>query len=412
MIGKILKWTILAALIGEVNYLILMDNKGKEVARIEVPVSPTTPHVERPATLTAGDYQLPKIGQAGRPIQVIGPFDGDFGSTGASVGGNEAKLLAESPRKLVAQSPRNVVGRTEVEVKEGNVVAKGAFRNAVVRLTAPKTTFQHGEQTMLTVGVEGLEGLTEPVSLRLENKTPSVVNMPDGNVQVITIRPGDVQPGGTFTLTHTLTGISPGGFTVVAVIPPLSFLPQGVQAQEDQCDKLRKQAEEKEKQAGKLSQEAKELGELADEAAKGNGPSALKDKAKKTKEDSKKRADDLEELAKKHDKFAEDYEKAKPPRETKAKNERAQAEKLRKGAKEELEKGEKEAKELEAKAQKMKDEGVPDDDPNTPENDTKKAAEKLRESAKDKRAAADQLEKEARELRQKYRDCVKGKENK
>jgi hypothetical protein len=162
------------------------------------------------------DIKIPSLGQTGRPIEIIGPFDGNSDNTTVHVGDQTMVPLAESPRKLTVPSPPNVVGPTQITVKEGNTETKGEFRNLKVDLTAPKTTLLRGEKTELHVEVQGLQGITQPVPLHL-NKI-GVVTMQGGDTQTMSIKPSDVQSNGTFNTTRTITGEQTGGFSVTATV--------------------------------------------------------------------------------------------------------------------------------------------------------------------------------------------------
>ncbi|MBL8208584.1 MAG: hypothetical protein JNM09_30415 [Blastocatellia bacterium] len=130
---KVFKWGIPAALAGASAYLILRNKKGGEVARAKIPILNLPTDVERPSLPTSEDFHLPVIGQAGRPMQIEGPFDGNFSTTGIKINGRNAAVLAESPRKLVAQSPKDVVGPTNIQLKEKEVEIEGGFRNLSLR---------------------------------------------------------------------------------------------------------------------------------------------------------------------------------------------------------------------------------------------------------------------------------------
>jgi hypothetical protein len=200
--------------------LILLDPNGKQTARVPIPLAPA-PH--SPAKPT---FQLPINGQTGRPIEVQGPFDGDSSNTTAKVGDAPAKILAESPRKLVVDSPRDVVGPTQIEVKENGRAATAPFRNLKISLTAPKTSLLKGESTELHVEVQGLEGLTQPVQVQLENHSPSIVNLGRGNTQNIVVPANPSSTNGQQIFTRTLTGVTPGTFNITAGIEPHATQPQ------------------------------------------------------------------------------------------------------------------------------------------------------------------------------------------
>ena len=179
--------------------------------------------------------QLPSIGQQGRPIEIIGPFDGnssnttlnwtrtpiqDFEKNTENVSGGFG-LIAESPRKAVFRAPTNVTGPIEINLKEGNKETKGTFRNVGVNLTAPKTNLLKGESTELHVEVNGLQGITEPVPLHLTKG--GVVTMQGGDVQTMSIKPAEVQSNGTFTTTRTITGVQTGAWNATATIVVFDF---------------------------------------------------------------------------------------------------------------------------------------------------------------------------------------------
>jgi hypothetical protein len=193
--------------------LILLDAKGKQIAVMPIAVQPSS----TPAPKT---FDLPTLGQAGRPIEIIGPFDGDSSNTNVKLGDTPAKVLAESPRKLVVASPSNVVGPTEIKVTENGTTTTGPFRNLKIDLTAPKTSLLKGESTELRVEVNGLEGLTQPVQVQLQNQSPSTVNLHGGNTQSIVIQPSQVQTGGTFSSSGQVTGTGNGPFIITATLPP------------------------------------------------------------------------------------------------------------------------------------------------------------------------------------------------
>lgn len=167
-------------------------------------------------------FMLPEIAQAGRPVPVSGPFDGDLGNTGVTVGGTEAPVLAESPRKLVALVPGDVTGPAELVVTESGTSTRGEVRVVGIRLSAPKVDLQRGERTTLTVRVSGLAGLKEPIPLEVVNLSPSRVRISGGDTQTITIPTEGVDEAGEYTWTTRLTGVTPGSFQITASLADLA----------------------------------------------------------------------------------------------------------------------------------------------------------------------------------------------
>lgn len=206
-----LTWAVPAGL--EAAEIVLRDGRGREVARGRVPVAPAASGPVPSAPVP------PAVGQAGRPIEISGAFDGQLTTSGVTVGGREARLLAESPRKLVAECPADAVGPTTIVVREGGTTTEQPFRGLRVQLSAPRTDLARGESTTLKVEVTGLEGIEEPIPLRVVNTTPSVVNLKGGESQTVFIEPSEVGPGGRFTATREVRGIKAGSFGITARVP-------------------------------------------------------------------------------------------------------------------------------------------------------------------------------------------------
>jgi len=219
------KWVIPPAT--QVIPVVLKTRQGKEVARTQVPVmhgqvsKPKTEQMPNGDLQQPGNYSTPQFGQAGRPVSVAGPFDGDFNNTAVKLGNNTAQFLAESPRKVVVRSPANLIGRATIEVNEQNrVVANCSYQSVGIKLAADKLNLIRGEQTTLSATVSGLAGVTSTVSVLLTNATPWTVRMEGGEKQLINVNPGEFN-GDTFTTKRTLTGVRAGGFSINAVVDPI-----------------------------------------------------------------------------------------------------------------------------------------------------------------------------------------------
>jgi hypothetical protein len=186
----------------------------------------------RPAPQPPQQYQLPTMGQTGRPIVISGPFDGNSSNTGLSYrpcvrsvdcAGTPSAwvpgtglIVAESPRQAVFTAPTNVTGPIELRVNEGTTETKAPFRSVGVNLSAPKTSLLKGENTTLKIEVSGLQGITEPVPLHLVKG--GVVTMQGGDVQSMTIKPAEVQSNGTYTTTRNITGVQTGVWNATATV--------------------------------------------------------------------------------------------------------------------------------------------------------------------------------------------------
>jgi hypothetical protein len=214
VMGKTFTWIVPAGVVGTTVPLFLKDSSGQQLAKKDVPIAAAGGASPRQATPSADDFHLPTLGQAGRPIQIHGPFSGNFSSSNVKVGGSDAALLAESPRKLVARSPESVVGATEIQCSEGNLTATGPFRNVAIKLTGG-TTLHRGQIEPLHLNVTGLAGLQQNLPVRLQNRSTTIVQVAGGDQQTVTIHPADVQ-GGMYDTTRTLTAKQPGAFDITA----------------------------------------------------------------------------------------------------------------------------------------------------------------------------------------------------
>ena len=195
--------------------IILRDAKGNKVSSAPLPVRPAN-------TTTTPNFVIPQLGQSGSPISINGPFDGDSSNTKVQVGGAPAKIIAESPRNVIIETPGTVVGPSKIAVNENGQQSAGNFRALRIDLTAPKTSLAKGESTELHVEVQGLQGITEPVPVQLQNQTPSNINLTGGNTQTIVIQPSQVTPGGTFNWSTNITGVTRGDFTITGTLPSSS----------------------------------------------------------------------------------------------------------------------------------------------------------------------------------------------
>jgi hypothetical protein len=168
----------------------LWDGQGILVSSNVVPVQPAG---SLPA---ATEYRLPFLSQAGEPVRFTGPFDGDASTTDVTLGGTTLVPMAESPRAFIARTPTSVAGMAEVEIREGSITARGTLRNVVVDLRAPKATIDSGERLRLDMAVQGLEGLTEPLTITVFNRSIGLAHFLDNPSQVSrTIQPQDIQNG-------------------------------------------------------------------------------------------------------------------------------------------------------------------------------------------------------------------------
>jgi len=212
--------------------VLLKNREGKEIARTQLPAIPTPQEVKpNPAGGKSaqhyekagkdggpGAYETPAIGQAGKPIEIKGGFDGDLTTSVVNIANRAVRVLAKSPRKLIAQTPTDVIGKADIQVLEqGQLVAQGKYQSVAIRLSADKLNLTRGEQTTMTMTLVGVDGIEAPITVLLVNRTPWVVRMSGGERQLLVISSPDVR-GGTYKSIKTLTGVQAGGFSINATV--------------------------------------------------------------------------------------------------------------------------------------------------------------------------------------------------
>lgn len=144
----------------------------------------------------AGDADactIPAIAQGNHPAIIKVAADGLAENTEVTVAGKPCAILAESPRMIVFRSPADVVGATTMSFSEKGRGARCDLVNLQVRLSASQLRLKKGERSKMTVSINGLKSVSQPVELVLSNMTPQVVQIIGGDQQVVPIPAGGVQ---------------------------------------------------------------------------------------------------------------------------------------------------------------------------------------------------------------------------
>ncbi len=167
---------------------------------------------------SAKNFVIPAISPSGRPLNIVGPFDGDTGNTKADLGGKEAAVLAETPRTCVVQVDPSYIGPKSVNLSENGKATTGTVVLPRLTLSAPKLALLRGESTVLTVQVTGLEGLSDkayPIPIELVNLTPGVINLSDRTNFGVEAR--EVRSG-TWTKNFIITASQAGNYTITGLL--------------------------------------------------------------------------------------------------------------------------------------------------------------------------------------------------
>jgi hypothetical protein len=245
--GRVLRWTVSAALAGGAAAVALRDGSGKELARAPLPVNPARPQVTPSAPPASADFELGNFAQAGHPLEIPGRFDGDFANTKLTLGGQPLELIAERGAPgggpagaLIAAVPSDASGVSDLALREGDARVVEPIHVVAPQLSAEKLELHPGESTVFRCRLPDLQQLAEPISLALANATPTIVHMQGGDAQTLTIAPEDVPADGVYELQRTLTGTPiTGPFSITASLLPTAFL-------NDKWDALKELASDRE----------------------------------------------------------------------------------------------------------------------------------------------------------------------
>lgn len=171
-----------------------------------------------PAPAAGTNLFLPTYISAGRPFQVFGRFDGKLGTTKATFDGQEATMLAESPRQLMILAPPEKSGpmKFEVNVVRGTSTyrAGSTISALALNLSQSHSFVWKGKTYKVTLKVYGTGALNKPVGVELENKNPDVAELVGGNKQTITIEPNT----DGYSIERDVKGLKAGTFTIKASI--------------------------------------------------------------------------------------------------------------------------------------------------------------------------------------------------
>ena len=179
-------------------------------------------------------FWFPKVILTRKPMVITGPFDGDTSNTKVDIGNLRAPVLAETPRQAVVATPSDPTSNTNVRINEDGTITGGTIRIIQVQLSTPAQTLVRGQSTPLTIKVTGLDGLTDPIPLRVTNLTPNVITLEGGESQIKVINRGNVSAG-EFVVQWKVTSKQPGRFSIGVDPTPIAniVVPEGFKQDPD-----------------------------------------------------------------------------------------------------------------------------------------------------------------------------------
>ena len=143
--------------------MILNDSKGTTIGKVTIP-KPSKSAAKKTDSPATSEFKLPTFGQAGRPLEITGPFDGNASNTNVRIGDQELAILVESRSRTVVQSPKAPAGPAEIVLKEGGNEFKGTFTSKTAtdapeqKTSATKSQASGPQQQKLDKGIDDLWG--------------------------------------------------------------------------------------------------------------------------------------------------------------------------------------------------------------------------------------------------------------
>jgi hypothetical protein len=216
------EWQVPVGLRTGYGALMLRDRDGKLLSQASLPIDPVpAPATRGPSTVPA--FELPTEGQKGAPAVILGRSDGSLTGKTVTLGETEVDLLAASPRQLAFRVPATALGPAPVRFASADGVTEGTLRVLGISMNATSTQLGGGQRATLTITVSGLNGITEPVTLTVLNRSAAIMQVENID-RPITITPRQVTGQGTFVVNRRITGVRLGTWEVVASVgkPPLA----------------------------------------------------------------------------------------------------------------------------------------------------------------------------------------------
>lgn len=166
-------------------------------------------------SVTVDDCLSPEHFQLDKPFRITGTFDGNAANTRVTIGDIPIPILAESPRQCIVQIPEKmkITDTMELKVLE-NLKLKCTQTVIPVKMIvgAEKISVKKGETTTVYLTIKGLKGMENSSHLTVENKTPKIITLKDGNKQNIEITQGMLKGSSDLKMNFIVQGITSGTF--------------------------------------------------------------------------------------------------------------------------------------------------------------------------------------------------------
>lgn len=142
-------WTVPAGESPQPFLLTLRDRQGGERARAWLQTGA--------AAQPEAAFRFPPLVQAGKPLPIRGPLDGDFRTTRVDINGSAMSPLAESVRRAIVRAPDDLIGPAAATLTEAGVAHRGAMRSLSIEMAAPAGGAPPATRDLTVKGASGID---------------------------------------------------------------------------------------------------------------------------------------------------------------------------------------------------------------------------------------------------------------
>ncbi len=183
---------------------------------------------------TVSDCISPVHFLLGKPYRITGTFDGNAANTRVSIGNTYFPVLAESPRQCIVQIPEKMPAMEKMEIKVVEDFKPKCIQSVIqvkMSVGSDKITIKKGETITVFLTIKGLEGMDKLSFLTVENKTPTVISLKDGNKQNFEITSDMFKEGKDLKMNFDVKGITSGDFSLDFNLDIPEDFPEGIERQ-------------------------------------------------------------------------------------------------------------------------------------------------------------------------------------
>jgi len=141
--------------------------------------------------LLSENCEIPAVHDLFDTLHIRGDFDGRTDNTRLLLDGHLFQPLAETRTEAHFLLQEIDVGPHEYQLSDQRVSCSGQLRLIRIHTGISDTRLRRGQQGVISLRVEGLENLDQPLTISIDNQSPRHLGLKGGNYQEWIIHPGD-----------------------------------------------------------------------------------------------------------------------------------------------------------------------------------------------------------------------------